>query len=343
MNFNIGSRLIGPGFTPFVIVDAGINHEGGFDKAIQLVDAAINAEADCIKFQCHITEAELIPTDIRPGYISEESLWDITRRIELTEDEDIRIKQYCEEKGIIFLSTPFSREAADRLQRMDVPAFKIGSGECNNIPLLEHIAQFGKPMILSTGMNDMRSVKRSVEAIQKYSCPLMLMHCTSMYPTPYEKVRLGAIKELQDAFDLPVGLSDHSDNIYTCLGAVSLGACVLEKHFTVSRGWPGPDISISIEPEELKELVKGAKAIFSAMGGQKTILPEEQPVMDFAFASVVSVRDIKKGETLSSDNIWVRKPGTGEISADRFNSLLGKTAKEDISKYQQIKWADIND
>lgn len=342
-SFKIGSRIIGPESPPFIIADAGINHEGDYKKAIQLVDAAKEAGADCIKFQCHITEAELIPTDIKPGYISEESLWDITKRIELTEDEDIRIKRYCEEKGIMYLCTPFSREAADRLQAMDVAAFKIGSGECNNIPLLEHIAKFGRPMILSTGMNDMESIKRSVEAIKEHDCPLILMHCTSMYPTPYEKVRLGAIKELQETFGLPVGLSDHSDNIYTCLGAVSLGACVLEKHFTVSRGWPGPDISISIEPGELFELVKGAKAVFLAMGGHKAVLPEEQPVMDFAFASVVSVKDIKKGDVLSTDNIWVRKPGTGEISADKFRSVLGRTAREDIHKYQQLKWKDISD
>jgi sialic acid synthase SpsE len=340
-SFKIGPRTIGEGVPPFVIADAGINHEGDFSKALQLVDAAKEAGADCIKFQCHITEAELIPTGIRPGYISEESLWDITKRIELTGDEDRKIKQYCDEKGIIYLSTPFSREAADRLQAMDVPAFKIGSGECNNIPLLEHIAKFGKPMILSTGMNNLDSVNRSVAAVRKHNCPLMLMHCTSIYPTPYEKVRLGAIKELRDTFGLPVGLSDHSDNIYTCLGAVSLGACVLEKHFTISRSWPGPDISISIEPAELSELVKGSKAVFLALGGHKTVLAEEQPVMDFAFASVVSVKDIRKGDILSTENIWVRKPGTGEISADKFNSILGKTAKKDISGNQQLKWTDI--
>lgn len=341
--FKIGSRSIGPDFPPFVIADAGINHNGDFNKAIHLVDAAKDAGSDCIKFQCHITEAELVPTDIKPGYISKESLWDITKHIELTEDEEKRIKQYCDEKGIIYLCTPFSREAADRLRAMDVPAFKIGSGECNNIPLLEHIAKFGKPIILSTGMNDIESVEKSVEVIQRHNCPLMLMHCTSMYPTPYEKVRLGAIKELQNVFGLPVGLSDHSDNIYTCLGAVSLGACVLEKHFTISRDWSGPDTSISIEPGELVELVKGSKAVFSALGGHKTALPEERPVMEFAFASVVSIKDIKKGEVLNADNIWVKKPGTGEISADKFDSILGKTAKENIKKNQQLTLAMINE
>ncbi|MBW8039130.1 MAG: polyhydroxyalkanoate biosynthesis repressor PhaR [Planctomycetes bacterium] len=341
--FKIGTRIISSGVAPFIIADAGINHDGDFNKAIQLVDAAKEAGADCIKFQCHITEAELIYTDIKPGYISEESLWDITKRIELTEDEDRRIKRYCEEKGIIYLSTPFSKEAADRLESMNVGAFKIGSGECNNLPLLGHIAKIGKPMILSTGMNDIESIKKSVAVIQSHNCPLMLMHCTSIYPTAYDKVRLGAITELQEVFGLPVGLSDHSMGIYTSLGAVALGVCVLEKHFTISRNWPGPDVPISIEPDELVELIKGSRAIFSALGGHKTVLPEEQPVMEFAFASVVSTKDIKKGSILNVDNIWVKKPGTGEISAEKLNSIIGNTAREDIKKGQQLTWMMIND
>ena len=339
--FQIDHRKIGPKYPPFIIAEVGINHEGSFDKAIQCVDAAVKAGADCVKFQSHITEAEMIPTDMKPGEISEERLLDIIKRCELTEDEERRIKKYCEDKGIIYLCTPFSREAADRLQSMNVSAFKIGSGECNNIPLLEHIARFGKPIILSTGMNDIESIKKSVVAIQKYDTPLMLMHCTSMYPTPYEKVRLGAIKELQDTFDLPVGLSDHSIGIYTCLGAVALGASALEKHFTVTRQWPGPDVPISIEPDELAELVKGSKAIFSALGGQKTILPEEQPVIDFAYASVVTIAPVRAGEVFSLENTWVKRPGTGAILASELNRVLGKKAVRDLDRDSQIKQDDV--
>lgn len=339
--FQIGNRKIGLQYPPFVIAEVGINHEGSYDKAIQCVDAAAKSGADCVKFQCHITEAEMIQTDIKPGN-SDDRLWDIIKRCELTEDEEQRLKSYCEEKGIIYLSTPFSREAADRLYAMDVPAFKIGSGECNNLPLVEHVAQFGKPIILSTGMNDISSIRDSVKTIQKYGVSLMLMHCTSMYPTPYDKVRLGAIKELQEEFSLPVGLSDHSLGIYTCLGAVALGACAVEKHFTVSRKWPGPDVSISIEPDELMELVKGSRAIFLARDGHKDILPEEKPVIEFAYASVVSIKDIKKGDIFSIDNIWVKRPGTGEISAREFYSILGRTAKVDIRQNQQLRWEMIN-
>lgn len=342
-SFMIGARPISRSVSPFIIAEAGINHNGDFDKALQLVKAAKDSGADCIKFQCHITEAELIHTSIKPGYISEEPLWDITKRIELTEEEERDIKKYCEELGIMFLSTPFSREAAERLYSLGVPAFKIGSGECRNLPLLEYIAEMGKPIILSTGMNDIESIKRSVEVIQSKGCPLMLMHCTSIYPTPYDKVRLGAIKELREAFGLPVGLSDHSAGIYTGLAAVALGACAIEKHFTVSRAWPGPDIPFSIEPDELSELVTGSRAVYSALGGHKTVLPEEKPVMDFAFASVISTRDIKRGETLSVNNIWVKKPGIGEISADNLSSVLGKTAKEDIKEGHQLTWSMISD
>lgn len=340
-SFKIGTRIIDKNNPPFIIAEVGINHEGSFDKAILCVDAAVKAGADCVKFQSHITEAEMIPTDMKPGEISEERLWDIIQRCELTEDEERQVKKYCEDMGIIYLCTPFSREAANRLKSMDVSAFKIGSGECNNIPLLEHVARFGRPIILSTGMNEIESIKKSVVAIQKYNVPLMLMHCTSMYPTPYEKVRLGAIKELQEAFDLPVGLSDHSIGIYTCLGAVVLGASALEKHFTVSREWPGPDVPISIEPNELAELVKGSKAIFSALGGHKAILPEEQPVIDFAYASVVTISSVKAGEVFSLENTWVKRPGTGAILASDLSRVLGKKANRNIQKDSQINPNDV--
>ena len=341
-SINISGRIIGGGQPPFIIAEVGINHEGEVEKAIQMIDAAAAAGADCVKFQCHITEAEMIPTDMKPGKISEERLWDIIKRCELTEDEEKRVKAYCEEKGVIYLCTPFSREAADRLEAMNVEAYKIGSGECNNLPLLEHIAQKGKPIILSTGMNDIQSIRRSVSVIQKYDLPLILMHCTSMYPTPYERVRLGAITELLEEFGLPVGLSDHSLGIYTCLGAVALGACVLEKHFTVTRSWPGPDVPISIEPHELAELVKGSRAVFVARGGSKTILDEEKPVIDFAYASVVSIRPIRKGEPLTTENVWVKRPGGGDIPAALLDQVLGKKATRDIPADRQLKTDDVD-
>jgi N-acetylneuraminate synthase len=340
-SFKIGDRRIGENHPPFIIAEVGINHEGEFGKAIQMVDAAVEAGADCVKFQSHITEAEMVPTDMTPGEISSEKLWDIIKRCELTAEEEREIKSYCEEKGIMYLCTPFSREAADRLEKLDVAGFKIGSGECNNIPLIRHIARKGWPIILSTGMNDLESIRQSVEAIRSLDCPFMLMHCTSAYPTPYRDVRLGAICQLMDEFEVPVGLSDHSLGIYTCLGAVSLGASALEKHFTISRDWPGPDNPISIEPPELKELVSGAYAIHQARGGEKNVLSIEKPVIAFAYATVVSTKPIKAGELFTPANTWVKRPGTGLIHAKQLEHVIGKKATHDISSDRHISPTDV--
>lgn len=339
--FAIQGRKIDKEYPPFVTAEVGINHEGEYNKAIELVNAAVEAGADCVKFQCHITEAEMIPTDMKPGGISDERLWDIIKRCELSEGEEIKIKKYCEEKGIIYLSTPFSREAADRLEKMGVSTFKIGSGECNNLPLIDHIAKKCKPIILSTGMNDISSIRKSVEVIKKYNVPLMLMHCVSIYPAPYDKVGLKSIIQLQEEFKTPVGLSDHSLGIYTCLGAVALGAVALEKHFTISRSWPGPDNPISIEPQELKELVIGSRAIWQALTGEKEIQREEKPVIDFAYASVVTIKPVQKDEVFSLENIWVKRPGTGDFIGEDLYKILGKKAKHDLPKDVQLTREDI--
>ena len=339
--FSIAGRKVGGDHPPLVMAEVGINHEGDVNKALQLVDAAVAVGAEVVKFQCHITEKEMVPTDMTPGEISSERLWDIIKRCELTEAEERHVQAYCASKGVIYLSTPFSREAADRLNDMGVPAFKIGSGECNNLPLLDHIAKFGKPMILSTGMNELASIKRSVE-VMTGRVPFALMHCTSMYPTPYDKVRLGAISDLMQAFPgAPIGLSDHSLNVWTCLGAVALGASLLEKHFTISRDWPGPDTGISIEPDELKNLIEGSRAVWQARGGSKTVLLEEKPVIDFAYATVVSIAPIKAGDTFGLENIWVKRPGTGPLKADRFYDVIGKRAKRDIASEQHVKPSDV--
>ena len=341
--FAIGNRTIGDDQPPLVLVEVGINHEGSLDKALQLVDAAAGAGAEVVKFQCHITEQEMVPTDMTPGAISTEKLWDIIKRCELTAGEERKVQDYCAGKGVMYLSTPFSREAADRLDEMGVPAFKIGSGECNNIPLLEHIAAKGKPMILSTGMNDLASVQRSVDAIGAFGVPLALMHCTSMYPTPYENVRLGAVTQLREKFPgTPIGLSDHSLNIWTCLGAVSLGASLLEKHFTISRQWPGPDTGISIEPRELHDLIQGARAIWQARGGLKTRLQEEQPVIDFAYATVVTIAAVKKGQSFGYDNVWVKRPGTGKILAAELRDVIGRKALRDIPADVHVQPEDVD-
>jgi sialic acid synthase SpsE len=340
-SFKIANRTIGTEYPPFVIAEIGINHEGSFEKAIRMIDDANAVGCECVKFQSHVIEDEMIPNDVIPGN-AKESIWNIMERCALSEEEEKRIKAYVESKGMIFMCTPFSRAAAERLERMDVCAYKVGSGECNNYPLIKHIAAYGKPVILSTGMNDLESIAPSVEILRAAGVAFALTHCTSMYPTPYDRVRLGGMQALAARFpDAVVGLSDHSIGNYTCFGAVALGARVLEKHYTSDKTWPGPDIPISIDPRELRELIEGSRAIFQALGGNKEILKEEQPTIDFAYACVVSIQEITEGAKLTNKNIWVKRPGTGEIKAVHFESLLGKTAKHPIANNNQIRWSDV--
>ena len=337
----LGGRNIGPDHCPLVIAEIGINHEGDFRKALRMVDDAAAAGCECVKFQCHVVEDEMIPNDVIPRNATE-SIWDIMVRCAFDEEQDRRLKEYVEGKGMFYLSTPFSRAAALRLKGMGVSAYKVGSGECNNYPLVKLIASFGKPVILSTGMNDIASITPAVEILRAAGVPFALTHCTSMYPTPHDKVRLGALRELSGCFpDAILGLSDHSLGNWTCFAAVALGASILEKHFTSDRDWPGPDVPLSIDPAGLRDLVEGTRAIHQALGGMKSILPEEQPTIDFAYASVVSIRPIDKGERLAPENIWVKRPGTGEIKAAHFEDLLGRTARHRIPANTQLRWDDL--
>ena len=341
--FNIGNREIGLNYKPFVIAEIGINHEGEYIKARAMIYDAYVAGAECVKFQCHEVDDEMSyhAREVVPIH-TDESIYEIMERCSLSLEEDLKLKEYTESLGMIYLSTPFSRKAADRLLSMDVEAYKIGSGECNNYPLIEHIAKFGKPVILSTGMNDLRSIQKSVDILRENNVPYALLHCTSLYPTPYEKVRLAALNDLKKAFpDAVLGLSDHSIGNYTCLASVVYGASILEKHFTSDKLWKGPDIGISVDPEELKDLVIGSAAVHSALGGTKDILPEEQTTIDFAYASVVTISDIKRGERFSADNLWVKRPGSGEIRAEDYKSLLGKVAKTDLRMDTQLTWEDV--
>jgi sialic acid synthase SpsE len=337
----IADRKIGEDFKPLVIAEIGINHEGDMDKAIQMIDDAYKAGCECVKFQTHVIESEMVPNNVYPGN-ADESIWDIMSRCALKEGEGIELKEHVEDKGMIFLSTPFSREAAKRLERMGVSAYKIGSGECNNYPLIEHIARYDKPIILSTGMNNIETINKAVDIFKNFNISYALLHCTSIYPTPYEKVRLNALNALKRNFpEAVLGLSDHSIGNYTCFGAIPYGARILEKHFTSDKSWPGPDIGISLSPKELKDLIRGSEAIFKALGGKKEILEEEKPTIKFAYACVVAIKDIKAGQKLSMDNIWVKRPGNGQIKAIDFKKVLGKTAKEFIKKNTQIKWNQI--
>ena len=340
---SIRGRKIGPDYSPFVIAEIGINHEGDFGKFKKMVDDAAAAGCECVKIQSHVVADEMAPAakKVIPGN-AKESIWNIMERCAFTEEQEIAAKQYVEKKGMIFLSTPFSRAAAVRLEKMGVEAYKIGSGECNNYPLIEHIASYGKPIILSTGMNNIESIKHAVKILEKNKIPYALLHCTSIYPTPYAKIRLNAIKQLANIFPNAVlGLSDHSNSIYPCLGAVALGASILERHFTSNKRWPGPDIAISMSPAELSELICASDIIHQALIGVKDILPEEQPTIDFAYACVVAIKDITCGEKLTKENIWVKRPGTGEIKAKDYNKVLGRKTLTKISSGSQLHWKQI--
>lgn len=339
----IGNRKIGEQHDPFVIAEIGINHEGDMRKALQMIDDAYEAGAECVKFQRHVLADEMTSAarKVIPGNATE-SIWDIMERCALTLDNHRELKRYAESLGMIYLCTPFSRAAADELESIGVVAYKIGSGECNNYPLVEHIAKFGKPVILSTGMNNISSIAPAVKLLREAGVQYAITHCTSMYPTPYNRVRLGALHELSAAFpEAVLGLSDHSIGNYTCFAAVPLGARILEKHFTSDKSWPGPDVPISIDPDELRELIVGTRSIFQALGGSKEILADEKPVIDFAYASVVSTCKIEAGQEFSYENIWVKRPGTGEIPAAHFKGLLGKVARRTIDEHSQIAWDDI--
>jgi len=341
----IGSRLIGYQYEPLVIAEIGINHEGSLKVAKEMVDAAHRAGVEVVKHQTHIVEDEMAPAakKVIPGNANV-SIYEIMERCALNENDEIELKNYVESKGMIFISTPFSRAAADRLIKMDVSAFKIGSGECNNYPLLEHIARFEKPVILSTGMNTIESIKKAVAIFQKHKVDYALLHTTNLYPTPNHLVRLGAMVEMAQAFPgVPFGLSDHTLTNHACFGAVALGASILERHFTDHMQRTGPDIVCSMDERACKDLIEGSKILFAQRGGKKEPAKEEQVTIDFAFATVCAIKPILKGEVFSMDNIWVKRPGTGEILAEKFNDLLGKCATRDIQPGEQLKLSDVND
>ena len=341
----IENRKIGSNYPPLVIVEIGINHEGNLATAFEMVDAAWKSGAEIIKHQTHVVEDEMSQEakNVIPGN-ADISIYEIMERCALNEKEEKELKEYVENKGMIFISTPFSRAAADRLERMGVSAYKIGSGECNNYPLIEHIASFGKPMIISTGMNDISSVKKTVEILERHNIDYALLHTTNLYPTPSTLVRLGGMEALQKEFpNTVIGLSDHTTSNLACFAATALGASILERHFTDKKERPGPDIINSMDPIELKELIIGSEEISKMRGGEKEPAQEEQVTIDFAFATVVAIKPIKKGEKLIKDNIWVKRPGTGEIKAEYYNDIIGKTVTEDIKPDQHLKWSDINE
>ena len=338
-HLTIAGREIGAGRPCFIIAEAGINHNGDAKLAAELVDAAAAAGADAIKFQTHFPDDEMLRDGASASYVGE-SLFNLLTRTALFRADHFTLRDRAQKNGLLFLSTPFSREAADFLETVAVPAFKTGSGELTNLPLQRHIARKGTPMIISTGMSTPDEIDRTVQAVRAIGTPFALMHCTSTYPTPYEHVQLDCIPALQQKYGVPVGFSDHTLGSFMAFAAASIGANLFEKHFTVSRTLPGPDQQGSMEPAELTELVRGIRAIEQARGATKQIQPGEQDVRNMALHSVVSVRDIPAGATISADDVWAKRPGTG-IPARQLADVVGRTATHAIAKDRLIDWNDL--
>lgn len=339
----IAGRKIGLDYPPLVIAEIGINHEGSLPVAKEMVDAAHRAGVEVVKHQTHIVADEMsgAAKKVIPGNANV-SIYEIMERCSLNEVDELELKNYVESKGMIFISTPFSRAAAERLRKFDIPAYKIGSGECNNYPLLEHIASFGKPIILSTGMNTIESIRKAVAIFDKHHIPVALLHTTNLYPTPIHLVRFGAMMEMHNAFPEKVfGLSDHTLNNNACLGAVALGASILERHFTDTMQRTGPDIVCSMDEHTTKKLIVSSNEIWQMRGGIKEPAKEEQVTIDFAFATVCTIAPIKKGDLFTKENIWVKRPGTGKILAEQFETILGKVAMRDIENDVQLGWEEI--
>jgi len=340
LNFiKIGNRKIGPNFRPLVIFELGINHNGSLKLAKKIVDDAIKAGAEIIKHQTHIPEDEMsleakkiIPIN------ANKNIFDLIDDCSLNEKEEMELKKYIEKKGAIFLSTPFSRKAVDRLIKFKVKAFKKGSGECNNYPLIDYIASFKKPIIISTGMNDIKSIQKAIKILKKRRTQYAILHTTNLYPTKHSEVRLNALIELKKKFtNTVIGLSDHTGDNYTSYAAIAMGASIIEKHFIDKSSRNGPDISASVNTKQMIELIKGVNLIHKAIPGGIKPISREKKTANFAFASVVANKDLEIGTILNKNNIWVRRPGNGDFKAEEYYSLIGKRVKVKVKKNTQIK------
>ena len=343
MSFKIANINVSINHPPLIIAEIGINHNGSLEIAKKMVDSAKRAGVKIIKHQTHIANEEMssIAKSIIPVH-TKDNIFDIIDKCSLNENDEFELLQYTKKNGLIFISTPFSRAAADRLNKWNVPAFKIGSGECNNYPLIEHIASFGKPIILSTGMNSLDSIKKAVTIIKKQKLSLAILHTTNLYPTPNSLVRLGALNDLKKEFPGEIiGLSDHTLTNHSSFGAIALGASIIERHYTDLKDRIGPDIVCSMDENECKELIEGSKIIFEQRGGNKIPVKEEIETAKFAFASVVTISNIKKGEIFNKNNIWVKRPGTGQIKAEKFQSIIGKTATRNMKIDEFLRDTDF--
>ena len=327
----------------FIIAEAGDNHNGNLELAFQLVDKAAQAGADCVKFQTFVTEEVISKRAEKAEYQKEstgadESQYEMVKKLELTFDNFRQLQQYAKEKGLMFLSTPFDIPSVDFLNSIDIPCFKIPSGEITNLPYLIRIAQTGRDIILSTGMAEIEEIEAAVKALRENGAgEISLLHCNTEYPTPMEDVNLRAMLTLKEKFSVRVGYSDHTKGIEVPIAAAAMGAEIIEKHFTLDHNMEGPDHKASLEPDELKAMVEGIRKNKKALGnGIKTASRSEKKNMDIARKSIVARRKIAKGETLTEDNLAVKRPGNG-ISPMKWYEILGTKAVRDFEEDEMIE------
>ena len=339
----IANRNIGPNEKPLVIAEIGINHGGDVRVAKHMVQLAAKSGCECIKHQTHFVEDEMTEAakQIFPPN-ADMSIWDVMATCALSKDDEITLKNYTEELGLIYLSTPFSRSASDFLEDIGVPGFKIGSGEADNLPLIRHIAEKGKPVIMSTGMQTIESIRQSVKILMDSGVDYALLECTNLYPSPPEIVSLRGVTDLRVAFpDAVIGFSDHSIGPEMALASVALGACILERHYTDSRYRKGPDIACSMDPAELRHLVDRSQEIHIALHNEKKRTAPEEDVYRFARASIVADKNLPQGHRITEQDIWARRPGNGEIPGFRFDQVLGKRLTRELRRNDQLRWSDL--
>lgn len=326
----------------YIIAEAGVNHNGSFDLACRLVDAAKAAGADCIKFQTfraqNLVSRNAGKADYQKATTGDGSQADMLSKLELSYDAFSRLKQYCEEVGITFLSTPFDLESVAFLDALGVPFWKIPSGEVTNLPYLEALAKTGRPVVMSTGTCEMDEIEAALRVLRENgTSDIRLLHCNTEYPTPFADVNLRAMETMRRAFGVEVGYSDHTRGIEVPIAAVALGATIIEKHFTLDRNMEGPDHKASLEPDELAAMVSAIRNIEQALGsGEKTASPSEQKNIAVARKSIVAKRAIKAGERLTEDNLTVKRPGSG-VSPMRWRDVLGTAAIRDFEEDEMIE------
>lgn len=340
-SININGRAIGDGYAPYVIAEGCDNHMGNLEAAQEMALQAKLAGADCIKFQHHLPDEEMLPEVPMSGNFNI-PLYDFLKLHALTLDQHIKLKKYCDTIGITYLCTPFSYQAACELEDAGLAyAFKIGSGEMTDIPTLLRIAEWNKPMIISSGMCTLEELDRTYEALKPAGVPLAFTNCISEYPPVYEDVNIGVIKVMRNRYpDVVIGHSDHTPDLYTSYAAVALGAKIIEKHVILNKLTPGPDQTVSIDFMELHHLVDGIKKIDLASGCEKTVHEKEYPIRLWALRSIVSTCEIPEGTVITKEMIWSKRPGTG-IPSYRMNEIIGKTAQKYISRNVLIGWDDL--